>query len=117
MHHVESSAFGIFGQPDHPVERQILRQGIVHLGHVLEADPVLADQLFVHMHDDVLGVDRGEATRGTFSTSQISPNCTMRPWRFGRMSVVNILTEACPSWIASGNGSSTPCDNLPCSSK
>jgi hypothetical protein len=34
----------------------------VHLGHVLETDPVLADQLFVHMHDDVvvLGVDRGD---------------------------------------------------------
>ena len=39
------------------------RQRVVHLGHVLEAGAVLADQLFVHVHDEVvvLGVDRGDA--------------------------------------------------------
>ena len=35
----------------------------MHLGHVLEAGPVFADQLFVHVHDEVVvfGVDRGDA--------------------------------------------------------
>ena len=32
----------------------------------------------------------------TFSTSQMSPNCTMRPLRDGVMSVVNILTRRVP---------------------
>ena len=38
----------------------------MHLGHVLEADPVLADQLLVHVHDDVvvLGVNGGDAPLG-----------------------------------------------------
>ena len=51
------------GQADDPVERQILRKRVVHLGHVLEAGAVLADQLFVHVHDDVvvLGMDDGDA--------------------------------------------------------
>ena len=35
----------------------------MHLGHVLEADAALADQLRVHVHDDVvvLGMDDAEA--------------------------------------------------------
>ena len=35
----------------------------MHFGHVLEAGPVLADQLLVHVHDDVvvLGMDRRDA--------------------------------------------------------
>ena len=62
MHHVERRALDVFGEPDNPVERQVLAQRIVDLRHVLEADAVLADQLFVHVHDDVVvfGVDRGE---------------------------------------------------------
>ena len=63
MHHVERRALDVLGQADHPVERQFLRQRVVHLGHVLEADAVLAHQLLVHVHDDVvvLGVDRRDA--------------------------------------------------------
>ena len=63
VHHVERRALDIGGQPDDPVERQVLGQCVVHLGHVLEAGPVLAKQLLVHVHDDVvvLGVDRRDA--------------------------------------------------------
>ena len=63
MYHVERRPFDILRKPDHPVEGQVFRQGVVHLGHVLEADAVLADQLLVHVHDDVVvfGVDRRDA--------------------------------------------------------
>ena len=63
VHHVERRALDIAREPDHPVERQILRQRVVHLGHVLEAGALLAHQLLVHVHDDVvvLGVDRRDA--------------------------------------------------------
>ncbi len=64
VHHVEGRTLDVGGEPDHPVKGQVLRERVVHLGHVLEADPVLAGQFFVHVHDDVvvLGVDRGDAT-------------------------------------------------------
>jgi hypothetical protein len=63
VHHIQRGTFDIGREANDPVERQILRQRDVHLGHVLEAGPILADQLFVHVHDDVvvLGVDRGDA--------------------------------------------------------
>ena len=62
MHHVERGAGHAFGEPDDAAEAQVLRQRVVHLGHVLEADAALADQLRVHVHDDVvvLGVDDAE---------------------------------------------------------
>ena len=65
MHHVERRTFHPFRQADHPVERQLLRQRVVHLRHVLEADTVLPHQLLVHEHDDVvvLGVNRRDAAR------------------------------------------------------
>ena len=65
MHHVERGALDILGEANHPVEGELLRQRIVHLGHVLEADAVLAHQLLVHEHDDVvvLGMDAGDAAR------------------------------------------------------
>src|ERR1019366_9795801 len=46
-------------QPDHAAERNIFRQRIVYLGHVLEPGPIFADQLRVHVHNDVVvcGVD------------------------------------------------------------
>jgi len=70
----------IGGEPDHPVEGQILRERIVHLGHVLEAGPILAGQLLVHVHHDivVLGVDRGDAT-GRASTCNTSRCRRNRP--------------------------------------
>jgi len=51
------------GEPITRFEREILGKRVVHLGHVLEAGAVLAEELLVHMHDDVvvLGVDRGDA--------------------------------------------------------
>ena len=62
VHHVERGAGHALGQPQHAAEAQVLRQRVVHLGHVLEADAALADQLGVHVHDDVvvLGVDDAE---------------------------------------------------------
>jgi len=63
MHHVERGTLHALGQADHPVERQFLRQRVVHLRHVLEADAVLAHELLVHEHHDVvvLGMDRRDA--------------------------------------------------------
>ena len=62
VHHVERGAGHALGQPDDAAEAQVLRQRVVHLRHVLEADAALADQLGVHVHDDVvvLGVDDAE---------------------------------------------------------
>ena len=62
VHHVERGAGHALGQPQHAPEAQVLRQRVVHLGQVLEADAALADQLGVHVHDDVvvLGVDDAE---------------------------------------------------------
>ena len=62
VHHVERGALHVFGQPHDAAEAQILGQRVVHLRHVLEADAALADQLGVHVHDDVvvLGVDDAE---------------------------------------------------------
>ncbi|NJK90211.1 MAG: hypothetical protein HC923_13035, partial [Myxococcales bacterium] len=53
----------MLGQPDDAAEGQVLRHGVVHLGHMLEAGPALACQHVVHMHDDlvVLGMDRADA--------------------------------------------------------
>ena len=54
MHHVERHAFDVLGEADHAPEREVLRQGVVHLGHVLEGGAVLAEQLLVHVPDDVV---------------------------------------------------------------
>ena len=66
VHHVERGTGHALGQPQHAAEAQILRQRVVHLGQVLEADAPLADQLGVHVHDDVvvLGVDDAETAFG-----------------------------------------------------
>ena len=63
MHHIKRRPFHALRQADHAIERQFLRQRVVHLGHVLEADTVLPHKLLVHEHDDVvvLGVDRRDA--------------------------------------------------------
>ena len=62
MHHVERGAGHALGKPQHAAEAQILRQLVVHFGQILEADPALADELGIHVHDDVvvLGVDDAE---------------------------------------------------------
>ena len=62
MHHIERGARHAFGEPQDAAEAQVLRELVVHLGEVLEADPALADQLGIHVHDDVvvLGVDDAE---------------------------------------------------------
>ena len=62
VHHVERGAGHAFGEPQDAAEAQVLRELIVHLGEVLEADASFADQLGVHVHDDVvvLGVDDAE---------------------------------------------------------
>ncbi len=65
VHHVERRAGHAFGETQDAPEAQVLGQAIVDLGEILEADPALADQLGVHVHDDVvvLGVDDAEAAR------------------------------------------------------
>jgi len=66
VHHVECCTLDILGQPDYPIEREVLRQSVVHLSHILKTDAVLANQLLVHVHDDVvvLGVNCGDAALG-----------------------------------------------------
>ena len=62
VHHVERGAGHVLGEPQDAAEAQVLGQLIVHLGEVLEADAALADQLGVHVHDDVVvfGMDDAE---------------------------------------------------------
>ncbi len=64
MHHVQRSTFNVFGQPQYPAERQVLRQDRVHFSHVLETGSTLLKQTTVHVHDQVvvLGVDYSETT-------------------------------------------------------
>ena len=63
VHHVERGAGHALGEPQNAAEAEVLRQPIMDLGEILEADPAFADQLGVHVHDDVvvLGVDDAEA--------------------------------------------------------
>ena len=65
VHHIEGRAGDALGEPQDAAEAQILREAIVDLGEILEADPALADQLGVHVHDDVvvLGMDDAEPAR------------------------------------------------------
>ena len=45
---------GTFFASQHAAERQILRHGVMHLGHVLEARAGFADHLVVHVHHDIV---------------------------------------------------------------
>ena len=62
VHHIKRGAGHAFGEPQHAAEAQILRQPIVDFGEMLKADPAFADQLGIHVHDDVvvLGMDDAE---------------------------------------------------------
>ena len=54
MHHVERGAGHAFGEPQDAAKAQVLRELIVDLGEMLEAHPVFADELRIHVHDDVV---------------------------------------------------------------
>ena len=54
VHHVERGAGHAFGEPQDAAKAQVLRELIVDLGEMLEAHPVLADKLRIHVHDDVV---------------------------------------------------------------
>ena len=63
VHHVERGAGHVFREPQDAAEAQVLGKRVVRFRQMLEANPALADQLVVHVHDDVvvLGVNDAEA--------------------------------------------------------
>jgi hypothetical protein len=62
VHHIERGAWHAFSKPQDAAEAQVLRQLVVDFGKVLEANSSFADELGVHVHDDVVvfGVDDAE---------------------------------------------------------
>ena len=54
MHHVERGAGHALREPQDAAEAQVLRELVVDLGEMLEAHAPLADELGVHVHDDVV---------------------------------------------------------------
>src|SRR3981189_2592754 len=62
MHHIERCPRYAFCQPDDTAERQVFRQRVVDLSKIFKTYPALADELAVHMHDDVvvLGLNNTE---------------------------------------------------------
>ena len=62
VHHVDGG-FHLFGQADDPAKREILGERVMDFRHVFEAGAAFAEQLFIHVHDDVviLGVDDPES--------------------------------------------------------
>src|SRR5262249_21445118 len=54
VHHIEGGTGDAFGKPQDTAKTQVLRQSIVNVGEMLEADPAFTDQLGIHMHDDVV---------------------------------------------------------------
>ena len=65
VHHIEGGTGDAFGKPQDAAKTQVLREAIVDIGEMLEADPAFPNQLGIHMHDDVvvIRVDNAEPAR------------------------------------------------------
>ena len=54
MHHVERGPGHALRKPQDAAEAQVLRELVVDLREILESDASLADELGVHVHDDIV---------------------------------------------------------------